>query len=312
MSAATTPAADTSGRPSRGAMFAAFAVIYIVWGSTYLGIKVAVDTMPPFAMAATRFALAGAVLIFWLRLRGYAWPTARQWRDAAFVGPMLLLGGNGLVAWAELYIPSGLTALVIGIGPLFMVLTEWAWPGGTRPTARTFFALALGVAGVAWLATPNHDSALETSLHLPALFAILVGCLTWSIGSIYSRHTTSPAPPFMGAAQQMLCGSAALALTAIFTGDWTRLDVAAISPASWTAFAYLVTIGSLLAFSTYVWLLKHSTPARISTHTWVNPIVAVFLGWAILSEPITARTLAAAALIVVAVLLVTLQKNRRA
>lgn len=311
MSTAVNPAADPAGPPSRGAMIAAFAVIYLVWGSTYLGIKVAVDTMPPFAMAAARFGLAGVVLIFWLRLRGYAWPTARQWRDAAFVGPMLLLGGNGLVAWAEQYIPSGLTALIIGIGPLFMVLTEWAWPGGTRPTRSTFVALALGAAGVAWLAAP-HASALETSLHLPALFAILVGCLTWSIGSIYSRHTTAPAPPFMGAAQQMLCGSAALALTALFTGDWARLDVAAISPASWAAFAYLVTIGSLLAFSTYVWLLKHSTPARISTHTWVNPIVAVFLGWAILSEPITARTIAAATLIIFAVLLVTLQKNRRA
>lgn len=311
MSPAALPAAETIGRPSRGAMIAAFAVIYLVWGSTYLGIKVAVDTMPPFAMAAARFAIAGIILIFWLRWRGYAWPTAHQWRDAAFVGLMLLLGGNGLVAWAEQYISSGLTALIIGIGPLFMVLTEWSWLGGTRPTATTFVALALGAAGVAWLALANAPT-LESSLPLPALFAVLIGCLTWSIGSIYSRHSRAPAPPFMAAAQQMLCGSAALALTALFTGDWARLDVAAISPASWAAFAYLVTVGSLLAFSTYVWLLKHSTPARISTHTWVNPIVAVFLGWAILSEPITARTLVAATLIVFAVLLVTLQKSRRA
>ncbi len=303
--------AETIGRPSHGAMIAAFAVIYLVWGSTYLGIKVAVDTMPPFAMAAARFAIAGIILIFWLRWRGYAWPTAHQWRDAAFVGLMLLLCGNGLVAWAEQYISSGLTALMIGIGPLFMVLTEWSWLGGTRPTATTFVALALGAAGVAWLALANA-STLESPLPLPALFAVLIGCLTWSIGSIYSRHSRAPPPPFMAAAQQMLCGSAALALTALFTGDWARLDVAAISPASWAAFAYLVTVGSLLAFSTYVWLLKHSTPARISTHTWVNPIVAVFLGWAILSEPITARTLVAATLIVFAVLLVTLQKSRRA
>lgn len=296
---------------SRFSLFAAFAIIYLVWGSTYLGIRVAVTTMPPFAMAAGRFFLAGVVLFTWLRLRGAAWPRAHQWRDNLIVGTLLLLGGNGLVAWAEQYIPSGITALIIGVGPIFMVLTEWAWPGGIRPTAATFLALLLGLAGVTYLTSGGAVSGMP-ELPPAALGAILGGCLCWSVGSIYSRHTKDAAPPFMAAALQMLGGSAALAFVAGLTGDWRRLDLAAISTASWTAFAYLTLFGSIIAFSTFVWLLKHSTPARISTHTFVNPIVAVFLGWLILAEPITSRTIVASVIIVAAVVIVTLQKHRPA
>lgn len=294
--------------PSRLALVVAFASIYLIWGSTYLGIRVCVETMPPFAMAGARFALAGALLFGFLRLRGAPAPTPAQWRDGAIVGTLLLLGGNGSVAWAEQFVPSGITALIIGASPLFMVLTEWAWPGGTRPTAAVLGAMLVGLGGVAWLAAPWEEGSHQ--LHLGGLAAIFIGCVSWSIGSIYSRHSRSAASPFMASALQMLGGSGALLVVAAVGGDFGRLDVAAISGRSWTAFFYLVFIGSLVGFSTFVWLLKHTTPARVSTYAYVNPVVAVFLGWALLDEPVTHRTLFASAIILGAVAMITTRQTR--
>jgi drug/metabolite transporter (DMT)-like permease len=305
----TVPAAAPAPAPSRGALVAAFAAIYVIWGSTYLGIRVAVETMPPFLMAAARFLAAGALLFAFLRLRGAARPTAHQWRANTVVGTFLLLGGNGAVVWAEQYVPSGLTALLIGVSPLFIVLTEWAWPGGVRPSAVTAAALLLGFVGVAWLAAPWESSAAG-GLHLGGVAAILVGCVSWSLGSIYSRHAKHGAEPFMASALQMLGGGASLAVVALLHGDFARFEAAAVAPRAWGAFVYLIAVGSLVGFSTFVWLMKNSTPARVSTYAYVNPIVAVFLGWLILGEPITPRTLIAAAVIVVSVALITTEKSR--
>lgn len=299
----------SSPAPTRTALILAFAAIYLIWGSTYLGIRIAVETMPPFLMAAARFLLAGGVLFAFLKMRGAAWPTTRQWRINTVIGIFLLLGGNGAVVWAEQYVPSGITALIIGASPLFFVLTEWAWPGGMRPTAIVLGAMLLGFAGVTWLAAP-WENGLEGSIHAGGLVAILIGSISWSIGSIYSRHAKHGADPFLASALQMLGGGAALVLVAVLHGDFGRLDVAAISPRAWGAFAYLVVLGSLVGFSTFVWLMKHSTPARVSTYAYVNPIVAVFLGWLILSEPIGPRTLVASAIIIAAVAIITVQKNR--
>ncbi len=295
--------------PTRTALVLAFATIYLVWGSTYLGIRVAVESMPPFAMAAARFLIAGCLLFVFLRLRGAHAPTRRQWRENTVIGTFLLLGGNGLVVWAEQYIPSGIAALLIGVGPLFIVLTEWAWPGGTRPTATTLGALILGLFGVALLAAP-WESESTGGLHNGGVLAILCACVFWAVGSIYSRHARHGAGPMMSAALQMLGGSGALAIAALLHGDFARLDLATISLRSWTAFVYLVFIGSLLGFSTFVWLMKNSTPARVATYAYVNPVVAVFLGWLILHEPITPRILGASAVIVTAVAIITLQKSR--
>lgn len=300
-----------SAAPARGALLLAFAAIYLIWGSTYLGIRIAIESMPPFLMAAGRFLIAGAILLAALKLRGAPWPTARQWRTNAVIGTFLLLGGNGLVVWAELTIPSGITALLIGIGPLFIVLTEWAWPGGSRPTLVTMAALLLGFAGVTWLAAPwqNHAGG---GLNPGGVLAILGACIFWAIGSIYSRHAKHGADPFVAAALQMLGGGAALAVVASFHGDFRQFDLAAITTRGWGAFAYLVGVGSLVGFSTFVWLMKHSTPARVATYAYVNPVVAVFLGWLILHEPITARTLVASAIIVAAVAIITTEKSRTA
>jgi drug/metabolite transporter (DMT)-like permease len=296
-------------RPPLSAFFLAFAAIYLIWGSTYLGIRVAVETMPPFFMAAVRFAIAGAILLALIKWQGGPMPTAAQWRVNAVVGTFLLLGGNGLVAWAEQHVPSGLTALTIGIQPVLMVLTEWAWPGGRRPTPLVFVGMGLGFVGVAWLFAP-WETDLNAPVHVGGILAILMACVAWAVGSIYSRHS-KPGPPFTAAAAQMLCGSLALAVVAAARGEMTNFDLSAVSDRSWIAFGYLVIIGSLVGFSTFVWLMKHSTPARVSTYAYVNPVVAVFLGWLVLHEPISGRTLYSAAIIVVAVVIVTTQKDKK-
>lgn len=301
---------DSPPGPSRAALILAFTTIYILWGSTYLGIRICVGSMPPFLMAGVRFLIAGALLLAFLKARGAAWPTARQWGLNAIIGTFLLLGGNGLVVWAEQTIPSAAAALIIGISPLFFVLIEWAWPGGIRPKPLTFVALLLGFAGVAWLAAP-WESATQGGLNTGGVVAILFACFLWSFGSIYSRHAKHGADPFMASALQMLGGGAALLLTALPHGDFAHLNVAGITPRAWIAFAYLIVFGSLVGFSTFVWLMKHSTPARVSTYAYVNPVVAVFLGWLILHEPISSRTIVASAIIVTAVVIITVQKNRK-
>lgn len=296
--------------PSRAAVTFAFAVIYLVWGSTYLGIRVAVETMPPFAMAAVRFLIAGGLLLAVLKARGAAWPTGRQWRINAVIGTFLLLGGNGLVVWAEQTIPSGIAALLIGAGPLCIVLTEWAWPGGSRPGAITFAAMLLGFGGVTWLAAP-WDSPADGGLNTPGLIAMLGASVFWAIGSIYSRHAKHGAEPFLAAALQMLGGSAALGVVALLHGDFAHLDLAAISARSWGAFAYLIVLGSLVGFSTFVWLMKHCSPASVATYAYVNPIVAVLLGWLLLDEPFGSRTVVASAVIVTSVAIITVQQSRK-
>jgi drug/metabolite transporter (DMT)-like permease len=267
--------------------------------------------MPPFLMAGARFIIAGTLLLGFLRLRGATWPTARQWGVNIAVGTLLLLGGNGLVAWAEQALPSGITALLIGVQPLFFVLAEWAWPGGLRPTGPMMFALLLGFAGVVWLAAP-WENAAQGGLDRAGAIAVLAACVFWAAGSIYSRHAQRGTDPFFAAALQMLGGGAALMLAAFLHGEWARFDPAAVSPRSWGAFLYLITFGSLIGFSTFAWLIKHSTPARISTYAYVNPVVAVLLGWLLLHEPVTGRIFLAAAVIVIAVVIITNAKARTA
>jgi len=297
-------------RPSRTAFIVAFASIYIIWGSTYLGIRVAVETIPPFLMGAGRFILAGSVLLFLVQRGSATWPTARQWRDNAVIGTFLLLGGNGFVSWAEQTLPSGLTALIIGIQPVFMVLTEWFWPGGHRPTRTTFVGLFLGFVGIVFLTAP-WESTTTSGVNLPAVFLVLLACASWAFGSIWSRHVKNPAPPFQASALQMLGGSAALFLGGVVHGELSKFHLSAMSGQSVGAFFYLAFVGSLVGFSTFVWLMKHTTPARVSTYAYVNPVVAVFLGWLILHEPITTRTVMAAAIIVTAVVIITTQKSRK-
>lgn len=284
-----------------------FAVIYVVWGSTYLGIRWAVETMPPFFMGGTRFLLAGCLLHLWLRLRGAPAPTWPQVRDAAFSGLLLLLLGNGLVNWAEQHVTSGVTALLVGTTPIWFIVLNAVIPPREKPDWLTLVGVGLGTVGVALLGRHGGDGG--GAVHLGGLLAILVACASWAAGSLLSRKVRSGADPFMASSLQMLAGGAAQLLLAGALGEWSAFDPAAVSARSVLAWIYLVVVGSLVAFSTYVWLLRASTPARVSTYAYVNPVIAVLLGWLLAGEMLTSRTLVAAGIVVAAVVVITSRKR---
>jgi drug/metabolite transporter (DMT)-like permease len=295
--------------PSRTSILLAFAALYLIWGSTYLGIRVAIETLPPFLMAGMRFAIAGALLFGYLIARGSPWPTAAQWKYQFIAGLFLLLGGNAVVSWAELRTPSGITCLILGASPLFLVILDWMRPGGKRPTAVLATGVVVGMIGVALLVGPG---AIPEGARPPLadVLALVVASVSWWIGSLYIKHTKSGNSLIMASAMQMLSASAAMLLTGWVLGEGRGLHLGAVSMRSWTAFAYLVAAGSLIAFPVFVWLLEHSTPAKVSTYAYVNPVVALVLGWAILGEPMNPRMALATVIIIGAVAIITIGKAR--
>jgi drug/metabolite transporter (DMT)-like permease len=301
----------TSSAPSRGAIVLAFATIYLVWGSTYLGIRVAVETMPPFLMAGARFTISGVLLFSFMLAKGAKWPTPRQWLDQAIAGTFLLLGGNAVVSWCELRTPSGITSLVLGAAPVFVVLLDWLRPGGSRPTLGIVVGVAVGIGGIALLFGPD---AIPASAKPPAIdiIALFLSSLSWWIGSFYSRHAKSGGLLLMNVSIQMLCGSFCIILTGLLLGEGSTLHLASITTQSWLAFAYLVIVGSIIAFTVYAWLLHNSSPSKVSTFAYVNPVVAVFLGWLILGEPMNSRIILATAITIGAVAIITVQRTRNA
>ena len=286
-------------------VIAAFAAVYLIWGSTYLAIRFAIETIPPFAMAGIRFLIAGGALYAWLRMRGAERPTLAHWRSAAIVGALLLLGGNGAVVWAEQRVASGHASLLVATEPLWIVLLEWLGPRGSRPSAWVFTGVALGLAGIALLVGPGTFAGGEPVDHIGA-GVLVFASLSWAIGSLYSRKAKVPSSPLLGTAMQLLIGGVLLIVLATFTGEWSAIAPSAISLKSLGGLLYLVIFGSLVGFSCYIWLLRVSTPSRVSTYAYVNPVVAGVLGWAFAGEPLTMRTLLAAAVIVGAVALITL------
>lgn len=302
--AAPAAQATAARRPSRARVAAAFAIVYVIWGSTYLAIRYAIDTVPPFLMAATRFAIAGLMLYLWVRLRGAARPSRANWLAALVIGGLLLFGGNGAVVWSEQHVPSGLVSLLVAIVPLWMVLLDWGIGSGTRPSRAVIAGVALGLAGLLLLIGPG---ALTGTGPIPIAGALvlLLGSLSWATGSIYSRKARLPKEPLLATAMEMLAGSALLFVASLVTGEWGRVNPGAVSTTSVLAILYLIFFGSLVAFTAYIWLLRVSTPARVATYAYVNPVVAVFLGWALAGEPVSARTLIAAAVIIAAVALIT-------
>jgi drug/metabolite transporter (DMT)-like permease len=295
--------------PSKAALILAFAAIYLIWGSTYLGIRVAVETMPPFLMAGMRFAVAGIVIFAYLRAKGLPWPRASQWKDQIIIGIFLLLGGNAVVSWAELRTPSGITSLILGASPLIMVFLDWIRPGGKRPTGVVIAGVVVGIAGVGLLLGPD---AIPVGDRPPAIYlvAILLSSISWWTGSLYSKHISSGTPLLMASAMQMVSGSICMLFTGIILGDGRGFHFAEVTSRSWVAFAYLIVMGSIVAFPVYVWLLEHSTPAKVSTYAYVNPVVAVFLGWIILGEPMNGRIVLASAIIIGAVAIITIRKAK--
>ena len=304
---------------SRSALFTAFGAVYIVWGSTYLAIRVAVESIPPLLMAGSRFLISGLLLYGFLWITKRIRPTAQQWRDNAIVGALLMLGGNGLVCWAEVKIPSSIATLMVSIGPVVVVLLDWLvlviWKeklGGSRPNLLTFVGLTLGFFGLALLVGPDVlKGGGESGLDWLYAGALVLACVLWSIGSLVSRYAKNPAEPFTASAMQMLTGSFFLFVASFLFGEPGRFELAAVSEHSFWAWVYLTLVGSLVGFTAFIWLMKHSTPARVYTYTYVNPIVAVFLGWLILNEPVGSRLLIASGVIIAGVATITMAKTKK-
>lgn len=292
-------------------LIAAFAAVYTIWGSTYLFIRFADATLPPFLMAGTRFLVAGTLLYGWMRLRGAERPARVHWKSALVVGLLLLVGGNGVVVWAERVVPSSLAALLISMVPIWMVLMDWLRPGGARPSLATFAGLALGFAGVVLLIGPGAGGSVVTFNPLYALI-VLLASVSWAAGSLYSRGAKMPSAPLVGTAMEMLAGGAVLLALGIVTGEPGQLNLRTVSVQSALSVLFLIIFGSLVAYSAYIWLLRNVAPARVSTYAYVNPVVAVFLGWAFDNEQLTGRTLLAAAVIIAGVLVITTFRSHSA
>jgi drug/metabolite transporter (DMT)-like permease len=295
----------SSASPSTSRLVLGFGAVYLIWGSTYLAIRIAIETIPPFTMAGARFLTAGAALYSWARYYGKApAPTTEHWRNTALLGALLLLAGNGAVVWAEQWVSSGLVALLVGMLPLWMVLVDWLFGSGRRPGPLLIGGLLWGMLGVVLLAGPGGFGSRGV-MGLVGAAGVMVGNISWAYGSIRARRIALPSRMALSTAMQMLWGGAFLFLTGAVVGELGRLDPTAVSVRSLLATAYLAVFGSLIAFSAFSWLNTVVSPARVSTYAYVNPVVALFLGWALVDEPITGRTLLAALMILSAVALIT-------
>jgi drug/metabolite transporter (DMT)-like permease len=282
----------------------AFATIYSVWGSTYLAIRYAVQTIPPFLMLGARFIISGIILFAWSRMRGNPNPTPRQWRNATIAGLFLLVGGNGAVGWAEQTMPSGLTALLVSVLPFWLVFIDWVRPGGRAPRPTVIAGLLLGVIGIFVLVNPTGGTNATEVSKLGAGILFL-GSLSWAIGSFFSRDADLPASGFMRTAIEMIGGGILLLLLGVSFGELRSFDVQHVTRASLYGLLYLTTFGSLLGFTAYIWLFDKVSPALAGTYAFVNPVIAVILGWAVAGETLSFRTLAAAAIVIGAVALIT-------
>jgi drug/metabolite transporter (DMT)-like permease len=293
---ASQPAMVPHSRPAFRLIVLGLVTIYLVWGSTYLAIRVGIDTIPPFLMASTRFLVAGfllaAILVSLKRFR----ITGRQCVDNFATGGLLLLGGNGLVSWAQQEVPSGMTTLILSLNPLLIVIADWLvlilfkdQKRGAKPNAWTFIGLALGFVGMAVLIFPSLMATDATHLSFYHVMGLIAACVFWCIGSLYTRYSKDPADPMSGSAVQMIFGGLWLLLVSLLMGEPSGFDPLQVSQASFWAWVYLMTAGSLIAFTTFVWLTKHASPSLVATYSYVNPVVAVFLGWYFLNETVSPR-----------------------
>ncbi len=316
-----TPRPERAGRIERGdgaervapdwRVWLALCTLYVVWGSTYLAIRVAVETLPPFLMAAVQFVLAGSALITWCVVRNgrdLRWPTRRELFDTGLVGAFLLLGGNGLVAWGEQSVASGIAALLVATTPVWVALLGWLVVR-ERVAPIVILGIVVGLVGVVILAAPGSDG--ELAFDPVGLLALLVAPLSWAIGSIYAtRHHARLWPALLGTGIEMLVGGVCLGIAAVGTGELSNVHPEAFSQSSLLAVGYLILVGSLVGYTAYSWLLRAAPLPLVATYAYVNPVVAVALGALILSEPIEPRTLIAGVVIVLGVALIITGRGR--
>jgi drug/metabolite transporter (DMT)-like permease len=282
----------------------ALLALYIVWGSTYLAIRFAVETIPPFMHASLRFLISGAILYIWRRAAGDPAPSLGNWKSTAIVGAALLLGGNGLVAWAEQSVPSSIAALMIATSPFWLTLFEALRAGGAKPTWQAILGLIVGFGGVFLLIGPAEITGAEESFDTFGTILLLLAPLFWSMGSIYAKGADMPKSTLLSTGMQMLTGAVALFLVSLFKGELSGFSFGLISVRSWLALLYLITFGSLIGFVSYGWLLHNAPISLVSTYAYVNPVVAVLLGSLLADELLNGRILIAAAIIIGSVVLI--------
>lgn len=287
----------------RAKLAAAFLSVYLIWGSTYLAIGIVEQSLPPFFMAGARFIIAGLILYALMRFRSPLHETTSHWGKAFLIGGLMLMGGHGAVVWVEQWLPSGLTSLLISTVPLWIVFTDWI-RGGSKPNLKVAGGLFVGFAGIALLAG-GIESLGASHVDLVGGIILVCGAFLWAQGSLVSRSTRFPFPPLLATAMQMIAGGALLLVASAVAGEWTRIRFDQISFNSMIAWLYLIVFGSLIGYTSYMWLLKETTASRVSTYAYINPIVAMFLGWAIAQEPITLRNVVAAIIILTSVVIIT-------
>jgi len=295
----------------RTRIWLALFALYIVWGSTYLAIRFAVETIPPFLMAGFRFLISGVILYTWRKAAGDPAPTRRQWRSAIVVGLLLLLGGNGLVSWAEQHVASGIAALMVASIPLWMVLLDALRPSGIKPDWKILLGVLMGFGGITLLVASAGGLSPADGLDLVALAALLFAALIWSYGSLYGRDADMPPSSLLGTGIEMLGGAAGLFLVGTVAGEWPRLRLADISTNSALGLMYLIIFGSLVGFVSYSWLLRNAPIPLVSTYAYVNPLVAILVGAWLGNETITARIILSALVIIGSVVVINLSKQTR-
>lgn len=295
----------TSARSLSLPVLAALLAVYVFWGGTYLAMKFAIETLPPFLMAGIRFVTAGAILYIWELLRGTQHPNKSHWQSAAVVGGLLLLGGNGGVVWAEQMVPSGIAAIIIATVPLWMALIAWLWQGGGRPSGMVAFGLLLGLLGITLLVAKSSGSIPSGPVPWYAYLVLILAAFSWAVGSLYSRVANLPNSPLMSIALQMLTGGLFCLTVGLLTGELDSFNMSSISLRSTLSLGYLIFFGSIVAFSAYIWLLKVADPTVVSTYAYVNPVVAIFLGWILAGEQMGSNDALAALIIVIAVIIIT-------
>ena len=301
----------TAVHPRAWRVVLAFAIIYFVWGSTFLAIRIGVQEVPPFLLAGMRFVIAGFVLFAWMRAKGAAFPSMHEWRSVSLLAVLFFVLDYGLVFWAEVRVPSGITAVMMATIPVFMALSEILILRTQRLTLRLGSALFVGIGGVAVLVRRSASFG-DAPINTFGAVALLVASISWALGSALTRKLPLPSDKAMSSGAQMLVGGVLLTLTAASLGEFRGFHVQAVSQRAWIALAYLIVAGSIIAFTAYVWLIHHESPTKVGTYAYVNPVVAVVLGYYFAGEALSLRTIAGTTLILMSVVVITAMPKKQA
>jgi len=297
-------------RPAAWKTLLAFAVIYFVWGSTFLAIRVGVREVPPLVLASMRFFVAGAVLFLWLKIKGTPSPSPREWLAASILAICIFVLDYGLLFWAEQRVPLGIAAVMLATIPVFMALSEIVFLGTQRLTPRLALALLVGIGGVAVLVS-HSVSFGEAPIDRAGAIALVIAAISWSVASALTRKLPLPASKAMSSGSQMLAGGILLAVTALMFGEFRGFHISAVSRGAWFALAYLIVAGSIVGFTAYVWLIHHESPTKVGTYAYVNPVVAVIVGYFLGGETVGPRTVLGTLLVLVSVVVITTTRSAK-